>query len=1303
MTILTEQNFISVFAACSSMLFTCNFFSFPQFNFTAKTLHCQNFVGDDTELRNAKLRILDRILFCRIDDDDSMDVDECFAEMRRKGPRQVCQYQFRKNDIVWICKSCQQDDTCVQCNECFMDADHTGHEVFFYHSQAGGCCDCGDSSSWATGGFCKKHGNISEDPLESVSEDVKSITSKMISVMVERIVNFCVTHVEQHNITPKLKDNTVDSTIFNIFLYNDDVHTFDEVITALQHAEDLGVKDSAQAQEFADLVHESGHVVLKQGSFDELYESARYLSSSAGLKVALIRNETLKEREAILLCLQWMYKIAQTSDGLSRLVCNALSIDHLVDLLKSDPFIDKAFAQTLHNLYLTLMADQTFKLSLARAYALSFTKFAEHYSNGIGVQETNIFSLSVQFLNRPSIVQEIVGKYSFLISIIDSLDNLLDMCHNEIKHSILNNRRYNPIFGDLKLIFTIPGISRWFFCLCSTKWFSILGKFQYMHRQKRSLIYHVEFEQVNEWVNAFNLYLGFSLLFDYLVNWVENPDSINSQQNDGEFSLRLPSAYEFLVQIQYAMFDWQNNRGYTPSQNEWNVIACLPDGGASMHLPPFPEELSFHLCIHRFMANSIRDICKFEGHVSTLDKLRNDLSKDPINVCLAIDYPLINIVWASQIKVGMWKKNGQVMKDQLLNYAEAPLCRSFRDLDLLLIQFYALGVNSNVLLNHIFARYQIFRHFLGFESPIDFADDIYLVHLMEEALIFLIQLLSEIPSVPISQSESMSVLVKSQLRKEIVHRLVSGPKTYSQLQKCLTLVPDFDRCESSLLDQILDEVAVVREPSSTLDPHSLVLNEEVWDDYDPTFVHIPANCHQDALENRPRVKSPKPMVKKFNPVHPTFRGLQESILGESLLHRYLKGMICLFASKRSSSEKYVHYQKFATVFINESLYSRTIHVITLMVHTLRGAKNMASGEDDNKSSYSSIANFFESNVHAESCSQEGTTVFEALIDIFDTYTDGEENQKMWHQWIFQNCNEMIRGCKTIYESRFSTATQSNNDKKVSQEARKKLARERAMKAMKSGATAFASHVKAEMEELEMEDACESDLPQCIVCQESSHEIFDDPIGYLGYSQASTVLGHQTEVSEGFSPPRDPSEQKVPKKDLYFQTCGHAMHLRCFDDYFATVVHRSDLQMGLILDTHRGQFQCPLCKRLNNLLLPYCPTIKYAAKETKFEADWLLTRRKENDSKQHDPTKDRKEISSLMNISSDAKEQMMRMRKSFGNLINKLGISLNSDTDKEKLPESPGAASEGGGGVDESQPVPSSDAHLSADGNRFYRR
>jgi hypothetical protein len=70
----------------------------------------------------------------------------------------VCQQHFKRSDIVWVCKTCQSDETCVLCNACFTDSDHTGHDVMFYHALAGGCCDCGDPDAWDPRGFCSRHG-----------------------------------------------------------------------------------------------------------------------------------------------------------------------------------------------------------------------------------------------------------------------------------------------------------------------------------------------------------------------------------------------------------------------------------------------------------------------------------------------------------------------------------------------------------------------------------------------------------------------------------------------------------------------------------------------------------------------------------------------------------------------------------------------------------------------------------------------------------------------------------------------------------------------------------------------------------------------------------------------------------------------------------------------------------------------------------------------------------------------------------------------------------------------------------------
>lgn len=82
--------------------------------------------------------------------DDKSDSSELINVLKTlAGPRQVCQYQFKANDIVWICRQCQKDETCVLCNDCYQKSCHDGHDVFFYHSAAGGCCDCGDYDAWS--------------------------------------------------------------------------------------------------------------------------------------------------------------------------------------------------------------------------------------------------------------------------------------------------------------------------------------------------------------------------------------------------------------------------------------------------------------------------------------------------------------------------------------------------------------------------------------------------------------------------------------------------------------------------------------------------------------------------------------------------------------------------------------------------------------------------------------------------------------------------------------------------------------------------------------------------------------------------------------------------------------------------------------------------------------------------------------------------------------------------------------------------------------------------------------------------
>lgn len=118
-------------------------------------------------------------------EDAEVEVENCL----KSKPKGICAYEFKPGDIAWNCKQCQVDDTCVLCNECFMNSNHEGHEVFFYYTLNGGCCDCGDHEAWSEDGFCKYHSGKKCAPVvhqalaEGFEKIVVGVCEKLTNVM----------------------------------------------------------------------------------------------------------------------------------------------------------------------------------------------------------------------------------------------------------------------------------------------------------------------------------------------------------------------------------------------------------------------------------------------------------------------------------------------------------------------------------------------------------------------------------------------------------------------------------------------------------------------------------------------------------------------------------------------------------------------------------------------------------------------------------------------------------------------------------------------------------------------------------------------------------------------------------------------------------------------------------------------------------------------------------------------------------------------------------------------------------------
>ena len=152
------------------------------------------------------------------------------------------------------------------------------------------------------------------------------------------------------------------------------------------------------------------------------------------------------------------------------------------------------------------------------------------------------------------------------------------------------------------------------------------------------------------------------------------------------------------------------------------------------------------------------------------------------------------------------------------------------------------------------------------------------------------------------------------------------------------------------------------------------------------------------------------------------------------------------------------------------------------------------------------------------------------------------------------------------------------------ELRRKRARERALQHIQSSVEAFSAEMEdSDSNEEEADEKSEtSEELTCIICHQQQNE---NPLGFIGYSQQSSILNRNSEPAMYR---HDPQNDRRVDTTTHLSFCGHVMHLSCFDPFFARTVQIAAGQENFMFDPNKGQYHCPLCKRLNNILLPCYP-------------------------------------------------------------------------------------------------------------------
>ena len=115
---------------------------------------------------------------------------------------------------------------------------------------------------------------------------------------------------------------------------------------------------------------------------------------------------------------------------------------------------------------------------------------------------------------------------------------------------------------------------------------------------------------------------------------------------------------------------------------------------------------------------------------------------------------------------------------------------------------------------------------------------------------------------------------------------------------------------------------------------------------------------------------------------------------------------------------------------------------------------------------------------------------------------------------------------------------------------------------------------------------ESSTNLCIICHQSDEE--SSLLCLVSHCQRSSVFEAKKRtpcIYVNTEEEKEEESEPIRSSSFFFlQSCGHLIHSNCFEIFFQRLVATSPAE-NYLFDPSKGQFQCPLCKTISNLLVP----------------------------------------------------------------------------------------------------------------------
>uniref|UniRef100_A0A8C6K9E8 E3 ubiquitin-protein ligase n=1 Tax=Nothobranchius furzeri TaxID=105023 RepID=A0A8C6K9E8_NOTFU len=1095
----------------------------------------------------------------------------------------LCGHVFKVGEPTYSCRECAADPTCVLCMQCFLSSMHKDHRYRMTTSGGGGFCDCGDAEAWKMGPYCQNHTPVgsSKDPVAQLHPDMVARGYSIFSIILKYAVDM-LTWDQENQLPAGLEPLYASrSDSYYCMLFNDEVHTYEQVIYTLQKAVNCSQKEAVA---FATTVDRDGRKCVRYGDFQFCDQAKSVIvrntsRQSKPLRVHVMHSSVVAHQCFALKALSWLGQIIQYSDGLRRILCQVClqripgrEDSSLIDcLMLNDSKMWKGARNTYHQL---LMNSLLMDLKYKKIFAIQFAKvtllslITPKLQRSIRLQTdymeddhdrlVSVTSLSVQLFTVPTMARMLMVEENLMTTIIRTFVDHLR--HRDPQGRFQFDRytaqqafkfgRVQSLIGDLKYVLISPP-PEWSdqlrnkFLEGFDAFLDLLKCMQGMDPVMRQVGQHIEMEP--EWEAAFTLQMKLTHIIYMIQEWCSTDELV------------LIQAYKkCLSALSHCL-------GGLPDGDQPISLSLAGHSVDTFRYQVSQEKVSIHLPVCRLLAG----LHVLLSRTEVASRVPEQLPLSELCPHLLIELPLRCLVLCAQVHAGMWRRNGFSLINQIYYYHNVKCRVEMFDKDIVMLQAGASMMDPNHFLMIVLSRFELFHIFSSTDIRKRYReankDLVQQNTLIEEMLHLIIMIVGERYVVGVGQVEPLD-----EVRREIIHQLSIRPMAHSELVKAL---PENGNKETGL-ERVIDSVASFKKPGVT--GRGLYELRPEWNKHFNLYYH-----HYSRADQSKEVKKTKR------------RGYSLVNLLQCDVLLAVQGAVLQWAVEPSGGSW------------TESMLQRVLHLVGMALLEEQHQLENSSTDDDVTFNYASRITR-----PGEAPSTSGSVL--ALLESLQNTPHLEAHKDMitWILKVLQMMQSETPSCRCTVR-----------DKDKAERKRKaemaRLRREKIMAQMSEMQKHFISENKElfqqSMEELEASSSHSSELTctsqvcvgpwrmgrserrqlvVCILCQEEQ-----DVRGHGRAMVLAAFIQRSTVLSKNRSRNLPHYNPLFMHPDLslgiHTASCGHIMHATCWQRYFEAVQLKEQrrqqrLRVHTSYDVENGEFLCPLCECLSNTVIPLLP-------------------------------------------------------------------------------------------------------------------